>query len=172
MTKSAMPTGSNLSNDELANLTQMVKTQVQSMATKIPLVGPVVWLMMQQPGTKHTFLSELEWRVMPALVLDQAKLYMRDGMPLAFASWAKLSDEAVLRYRAAPHRLAPADWKSGEQVWLVDVFTPFGGAAELLKDLRENVLSGQTVHQLGPISEGLAKVIAWEVVKQEVTKRG
>jgi len=165
MTNSAMPAGSNLSNEELSNLTQMVKTQVQSIATKIPLLGPVAWLMMQQPGTKHTFLSELEWRILPALVLDQAKLYMRDGMPLAFVSWAMLSEETVSRYRAAPHRLAPTDWKSGDQVWLVDVFTPFGGATELLKDLRENVFPEHAVYQLGPVSAGLAKIIAWDAVK-------
>lgn len=164
MTKSAIPTGSSLTHDELANLTQMVKTQVHAVAAKIPLLGPVAWLMMQQPATKHTFLSELEWRVVPALVLDQAKLYMRDGMPLAFVSWAKLSDETAMRYRAPPHRLAPPDWKSGEHVWLVDVFTPFGGAAELLKDLRENVFPGQIVHQLGPVSDGLTKVVSWEAV--------
>jgi cytolysin-activating lysine-acyltransferase len=165
MTKSALPTGSNISDADLANLTQLVKSQVQSIATKIPVLGPVVWLMMQQAGTKHAFLSELEWRVLPALVLDQAKLYMRDGMPLAFVSWARLSDEAAQRYRAAPHRLVPTDWKSGDQVWLADVFTPFGGAAELLKDLRENVFPGQTIHQLGPVSDGLAKVVNWEAIR-------
>ncbi|MDI1275370.1 hypothetical protein [Polaromonas sp.] len=52
-------------------------------------------------------------------------------------------------------------------IGLVDVFTPFGGAGELLKDLRENVFAGQTLHQLGPVSDGLAKVVAWDAVKQD-----
>lgn len=35
---------------------------------------------------------------MAALVLDQAKLYMRDGAPVAYVSWAKLSEEVAQRY--------------------------------------------------------------------------
>lgn len=164
MTTSKLPAGSNLNPEELAKLTDLVKQQAKTVATKIPLLGAASWLMMQQPSTKHTFLSDLEWRVLPPLVLDQAKIYVRDDMPLAYVSWARLSEDVAQRYRAAPHRLLPTDWRCGEQVWLVDVFTPFGGAAELLKDLREKVFPGQVVYQLGPLEEGLAKVVKWEPV--------
>ncbi len=164
MNTSKLPSGSNLSPEELARLTDLVRQQAQTVATKIPLLGAVSWLMMQQASTKHTFLADLEWRVMPALVLDQAKIYVRDDMPLAYVSWARLSEEVALRYRAAPHRLLPTDWRCGEQVWLIDVFTPFGGAAELLKDMREKVFPGEPVFQLGPMDEGLAKVVTWEAM--------
>lgn len=97
-------------------------------------------------------------------MLDQAKLYFREEAPIAFVSWAKLSDAVAQRYRAAPHHLTAADWKSGEQIWLIDVFTPFGGAQEVLKDLRENVFAGQAVHQLLPSEETLAKVVTWPAV--------
>jgi len=155
-----------LRDAEITDLAKRLQDEAKAAAGKIPLLGPVAWLMMQQPSTKHIFLTELEWRVMPALVLDQAKLYMREGLPLAYVSWAKLSKEAALRYRAAAHRLAPSDWRSGEQIWLVDVITPFGGAPELLKDVRENVFVGRPIYQLGSVAEtdGLAKVITWEAV--------
>lgn len=124
--------------------------------------------MMRHPNTRHFSMGDLEGRVMPALVADQAKLFMREGMPLAFVSWARLSDDAALRFRTPQHRLAQSDWQSGSQVWLVDVFTPFGGAAELLKDLRENVLSGEAVYQLGPVmGDGLAQPVRWEALAAE-----
>ncbi len=85
---------------------------------------------------------------MPPLVLDQAKLYLRDNAPIAYVSWAKLSDTVAKRYRAAPHQLAATDWQSGDQVWIVDLLAPFGGAAEVLQDLRDTVLKGQTIHRL------------------------
>jgi len=125
----------------------------------------------EQASTKYTFLSDLEWRIMPSLLLDQAKLYVRDEMPLAYVSWGKLSEEVAMRYRTAPHKLLPADWRCGEQVWLIDVFTPFGGATELLKDLREKVFPGQEIFQLGPVEDGLAKVIKWDAVKVETTDK-
>lgn len=168
MNQEAESADSHLSEDELRHLADLVKTQAKSAIGKLPLLGPVAWLMMRHPNTRHFSMGDLEWRVMPALVLDQAKLFMREGMPLAFVSWARLSDDAALRFRTPPHRLVQSNWQSGSQVWLVDVFTPFGGAAELLKDLRENVFSGEAVYQLGPVmDDGLAQPVRWEALVAE-----
>jgi cytolysin-activating lysine-acyltransferase len=139
----------------------MARQQARKVLGKIPLLGPVTWLMLQQAAHRHTLLSELEWRVMPALVLDQAKLYLKDEAPVAFVSWAKLSEEVAQRYQAAPHQLTLADWTSGDQLWLVDVFTPFGGAQEVLKNVREKIFAGQAVRQLMPAAPAQAKVIVW-----------
>lgn len=150
--------------EELAALAVLAKRQAQKVISKIPLLGPVTWLMMQQPASRHTLVSELEWRVLPALMLDQAKLYLKDEAPIAFVSWARLSDAVAQRYKTAPHQLTMTDWNSGDQVWLIDVLTPFGGAQDVLKDLREKVFAGQVVNQLVPIPEA-PKVIAWPAVK-------
>jgi cytolysin-activating lysine-acyltransferase len=58
-----------------------------------------------------------------------------------------------------------ADWASGDQVWLIDVFTPFGGAQDVLKDLREKVFAGQIVHQMVPAPNAVAKVLAWPALE-------
>jgi cytolysin-activating lysine-acyltransferase len=152
-------------SEELAKLAQLAREQAQAVLQKLPLLGPVVWLMMQQGPTRHTFVADLEWRVLPALVLDQAKLYMKDSLPLAFATWARLSHAAAERFRQPPYRLAPADWKSGDQIWLVDVIAPFGGANDVLKDLRENVFPASRLHQLAPLPPSEAKVIEWPPVR-------
>lgn len=156
-------TASMLPPEEMAALAVLAKKQAQKVISKIPLLGPVTWLMMQQAASRHTLISELEWRVLPALMIDQAKLYLKDEAPVAFVSWARLSDAAAQRYKTAPHQLTMNDWASGDQVWLVDVLTPFGGAQDVLKDLREKVFAGQVVHQLIPLPEA-AKVIAWPAV--------
>ena len=97
---------------------------------------------------ENTLISELEWRVLPALMLDQAKLYLKDDAPIAFVSWARLSEAAAQRYRTAPHQLIMTDWTSGDQIWLIDVLTPFGGAQDVLRDLREKVFAGQVIQQI------------------------
>jgi cytolysin-activating lysine-acyltransferase len=155
------PKAPDLPQQDIDRLTKMAKDHAHTVLKKIPVLGPVVWLMMSQAMTKHTLISELEWRVMPPLVLDQAKLYFRDEAPVAYVSWAKLSDAAVERYRCAPHQLAASDWNSGNNVWLIDVFTPFGGAQEVLKDLREVMFKGQAIHQLLPDTQEHAKVLTW-----------
>lgn len=153
-----------LNEAELQQLANVAKAQAARVMEKIPVLGAVAWLMMQQPGARHTLLSELEWRVMPALVLEQAKLYMRDGAPIAYVSWAKLSDRTVQRYLEAPHHLTSSDWKSGDQIWIIDLLAPFGGAAEVLKELRETVFAGQAIHQLMPEAQGQAKSLTWEAL--------
>lgn len=154
-------TASDRRQEELAEL---VKAQAQRVIGKIPLLGAVGWLLMQQAATRHTLLSELEWRVMPALVLDQAKLYMRDGAPIAYVSWAKLSDAVAQRYLAPPHHLMAADWQSGDQIWLVDLCAPFGSAQAVLEDLRTTVFAGQKVHQLDMGGEGRVTSKVWPAV--------
>jgi cytolysin-activating lysine-acyltransferase len=155
------PSNAALPPEELAELATLAKEQARKVLGKVPMLGAVTWLMLQQAANRHTLISELEWRVMPALVLNQAKLYLRDEAPMAFVSWAKLSEEGAQRYQAAPHQLTMSDWASGDQIWLIDVFTPYGGAQEILKNLREKVFAGQVVRQLIPMGPEKVKVMAW-----------
>lgn len=157
----AVPGSSPLSQTELARLAGMVRSQASAAANRIPLLGPVAWLLMQQPATRHLLLSDLEWRVMPPLLLEQSRIYTRDDLPLAFVSWARLSEEVAQRYRRVPHRLSPADWRSGDRLWLVDVVAPFGGVAELMEDLRLKVFPGQAIFQLGQVQDGMADAMDW-----------
>jgi len=114
--------------------------------------------------SRHTLLSELEWRVMPPLVLDQAKLYMRDEAPVAYVSWARLSDAAAARYQQAPHHLTSGDWQSGSQNWLIDLCTPFGGGSDIITELRQTVFKGQPLHQFSLGANGQLTTMTWPAV--------
>lgn len=138
-----------MADQDNSQLIALAKQQADKVMGKIPVLGAVSWLMMQHSATRHTLLSELEWRVMPPLMLDQAKLYMRDKAPLAYVSWAMLSDETAQRYQQAPHHLSPADWQGGSQIWLIDLVAPFGGAQTIWTELSEGQFKGQTIHRLG-----------------------
>ena len=54
-----------------------------------------------------------------------------------------------------------ADWRSGDQVWIIALVTPFGGATEVMKELRENVFAGREVRQLMPEAHGQGKTLTW-----------
>lgn len=153
-----------LPDEQRQELANFAKAQAQKTLAKIPLLGAVAWLMMQQKTTCHTLLSELEWRVMPPLVLDQAKLYLRDEAPVAYVSWARLSQVAAARYQQAPHHLGSGDWKSGDQFWLIDLCTPFGGGSEIIDTLRGTVFRGQPLHQFCLGADGQLAAMTWPVV--------
>jgi cytolysin-activating lysine-acyltransferase len=134
--------------EQATEFSAQLQTHARRVTGKLPLLGAVIWLMLQHNSTRHTLVSDAEWRVMPPLVLNQAKLYMRDDAPIAYVSWAMLSDRVAERYCLAPHQLAAGDWQSGEQVWIVDLYAPFGGADHVIQDLHNTVLKGRVIHHL------------------------
>lgn len=159
-------TGSAMNPEDAAKLIKLAETQAQNVFKKVPLLGPVAWLLMQQAATRHLFLADLEWRVMPALVLDQAKLYMRDQTPLAFVSWAKLSEATAARYQQPPYHLAPSDWKSGDRVWIIDLIAPFGNTQEIVKDVRENLFPTSAIYQLVPNPTSDVQAVQWPPIRR------
>jgi cytolysin-activating lysine-acyltransferase len=54
------------------------------------------------------------------------------------------------------------DWKSGDNLWLMDMIAPFGGQDEAMKELREKVFAGRKIKTLqpAPSGEGMA-VVEW-----------
>lgn len=125
-------------------------------AKKLPLFGHVVWLYTQSPASRYFFIQDMESRVLPPVILDQCKLHLQSSggsLPVAYISWAYLSDEAEEKF-IATQRIAPNDWKSGENIWLIDVLAPFGGEQAILKELLNDVLNNREVSMLYPSLEG------------------
>lgn len=42
-------------------------------------------------------------------------------------------------------KLRRQDWKSGDRLWVVEVIAPFGGADEMVKDLKEKVFAEREI---------------------------
>ena len=52
------------------------------------VLGQVVWLMMNMPQYRHVFLADLEWMVLPPILLKQYRLFRAGDHVVAFAAWA------------------------------------------------------------------------------------
>ena len=126
------------------------------------MFASAVWLMMASPKHRHLFLEDLQWRLIPPLMLRQFRLFQKDNKPIAFATWALLSDEVAARLGdtggngdggnsgegdtpRSDIRLRPAEWRSGTRPILVDVVAPFGNAEAVAKFVRETVLGAGRV---------------------------
>ncbi|MEK9967765.1 MAG: toxin-activating lysine-acyltransferase [Ferrovibrio sp.] len=120
----------------------------------IGFLGEVIWLMMYSAGHKHFFVTDLEWLAVPPVALRQFRLWRRNNLPVAYASWAYLNETAEARLMQGVRKLAPNDWKSGDRLWLVDLVVPFGGTEEVLKELREQVFKDKKAKTLRPSPEG------------------
>jgi cytolysin-activating lysine-acyltransferase len=78
---------------------------------------------------------------------DQAK-------PIGVAFWGTVNDEVEQRLAVGTTRLRPQDWKSGERLWVVEVIAPFGGAEEMVKDLKAKVFPAREAKFLAVGKQG------------------
>lgn len=128
----------------------------------VEVLGQVSWLMMQSPAHKHFFYADAEWLVMPPLMLKQFRIFRKNNTPIAYASWARLTEEAETRVTAGNIRLKPTDWNAGDRLWLIDLVAPFGGSEQILHELRQNVFKGDKIKTLQPAPDGSGMaVVEW-----------
>jgi cytolysin-activating lysine-acyltransferase len=111
------------------------------------MLGPVMWLYARDPSKRWTFIADQDWLLLPPLVLDQCKLYVKQEIPWAYCSWAMVGDAVHERLKAGQARIAPNEWQGGAHCWLIDCTAPFGEADKLVDDLRRTALKGKSVHR-------------------------
>lgn len=119
------------------------------------LLGEMTWLLSQSPIHKALAIGDLEWLVMPALIHEQFYIFRDGSQPVGLALWAFCSTEAAGKLERGiiepENRLSLEDWKSGDEVWLVDLIAPFATDQNkqreiMLSDLFAKPLAGQEIH--------------------------
>lgn len=128
------------------------------------LFGQVTWLMTQSKGHRNFFLSDLEWLAMPPILLRQFRIFPGKDQPLGVALWARVSDEVANRLAGGGNRLAPNEWNSGENYWLVELIAPFGHQDKMLADLQQTVFAGKSVRMHTINKDGQRQVATVEGV--------
>ncbi len=113
--------------------------QSQPARTISSMIGDMVWLMSQSQGHKYLTLVDLEWMVIPPLMLDQYKLYRDEQQrPVGLALWGYLNEDAEKKLHYSG-KIAPTDWGNGAEIsaekgiekkeggtlWLIDIIAPF-----------------------------------------------
>jgi cytolysin-activating lysine-acyltransferase len=133
-----------------AGLDPQALASAQSSLAKLPILGPALWLYARDPLKKFTFIADLDWSVLPPVLLDQCRLYTKNDIPFAFFTWAKVSDEIDQRLRSGVPRIAPHEWQSGTHLWLIDAVSPFVQVDQMIDELRKEHLAGQKISALLP----------------------
>jgi len=132
------------------------------------VLGEISWLMTQSPFHKHLTLSDLEWLVMPPILLRQFRIYYQNTTPFAVVSWAYANEEAEAKLSSGNFKLRPDQWRSGElndaavtdeaasvakdsnggTPWIVDLVCPQANdenklVERILDDLTKNVFANK-----------------------------
>ena len=124
------------------------------------VLGEVVSLLMAPASHKHLFLTDLEWLVVPPLMLRQFRLWRQDDRPVAFASWAFLSEEAEARVLGGSRKLKPAEWKCGDRAWLMDVVAPSPESAkQMIEELKRGLFADRPLKAVQSQADGKPGVV-------------
>jgi cytolysin-activating lysine-acyltransferase len=109
--------------------------------TVAQVLGEITWLMTQSPRHKAMPLGDLEWLLMPAILLRQFRIFYKGEQPVGVALWALADDLVAKRIDAGDTRLAAVEWKSGTNMRVIDIVAPFGGEAEMREQVGGNLNS-------------------------------
>lgn len=165
---------------EAVDVTASRKDQPQKQIPTIPheletILGAINWLTIHSSSHRHLFISDLEWAILPPVMLKQFKLFKdQDNKTIAYASWAKISQDVEDRIlKTGNTKLAPGDWNSGDIIHLIDVLTPFGGNRNIVTQLYETEFKDkQEVATVRPSSsgKGLEKILLKDLIAEKNTK--
>lgn len=115
--------------------------------------GAGVWLWMHLPRHRQLSIKNLEKRLLEPVqqgqyVLVSARMTNGNRDPVALLLYACLNARAESRYINDPTApLAPADWRSGDRLWLIDWVSPFGQSLPLRQPML-NLFARQTARSL------------------------
>lgn len=95
---------------------------------QIAQLGKLSWLWMNSPLHRDWDFDAAARFLLPPILLGQIQIIERDAMPVAYCSWAWLSEEAEIRYMIHPSEIRVEDWNGGDRLWFADWVAPFGAA--------------------------------------------
>jgi cytolysin-activating lysine-acyltransferase len=153
----------NVANDPIADIKKRSGENSISALKFVATVGQITVILMRTPQHRHTFLSDLEWLVMPAIATNQ--VMTADGrdsktgitVPLAIVLWACVSEEVDTRLSSYPEqrvRLKPEEWASGTIPWLVEAAGEPHAIGRLLRDLIEGRFPDKDIKTIGRSADG------------------
>lgn len=107
--------------------------------TVADVLGQITWLMSQSPKHRGYFISDLEWLVMPAILLKQFRIFHRNEVPAACAIWAQVNEDVAARIRDGQPRLKVEEWRCGDIPVILEAIAPFGNSKRLAEELQQEL---------------------------------
>ena len=113
-----------------------------------------VAVMMRSPGIQNLTLANLEWLLLPPMMLGQCRIAHSQAtagqgyLPIAMAVWARVSPDVDKRLSSnldQPLQLKPAEWSTGDILWLIAVAGQPDAIPSFLEKLSKTDFAGKTV---------------------------
>lgn len=102
-------------------------------------LGLASWLITMSKDHRDLPMAFLDERILPAILLKQFRLFRKGKAPIAFLTWATVSDAAQTKFETAGGKLDLMDWRSGSKLIVVDCVSPFGPTDKIKSKFLETI---------------------------------
>ncbi len=93
---------------------------------KLRIYGDFLFLAFRSHWHARMNVANLRSAFEPPIELGQYRVFRFDGVPRGLLTWAWMNEEAERKY-VSGDLLDPADWQSGDRLWLIDIIAPYKG---------------------------------------------
>ena len=88
--------------------------------------GHLTWLWTNSPLHREWSTKAQARLIIPAIALKQFHLILNsDNLPVAYCSWAWLSQEKENEFIRRVGYIDPNSWNCGDRLWIIDYISPF-----------------------------------------------
>ncbi len=101
------------------------KPQTVDASTFAQVMDNATWLMTMSKEHRNLPIKTIDARVSTAILLRCFKLYSKDNKPVAFLTWASVTDEVKARIENGDKELEFKEWTAGKNLIVVDCVSPF-----------------------------------------------
>ena len=123
------------------------------------LLGESLALMAQCELYKSRSIDRFGELVLPPMRLGQFRIWRRNGLAVALATWAYLDAETELAVVDNDQPLSPTDWACGNRPVVMDVVAPFGDGFAASRDLVRTIFPGIAFKAVRRSADGTARRI-------------
>jgi cytolysin-activating lysine-acyltransferase len=95
--------------------------------------GDVCYLLAASGKYNKWTFGKIKHLFLPPIERGQYLLFHDDGKPVAFISYAYVSDELLEELRGGARWMQPGQWACGENIFISDFIAPFGGVGGILR---------------------------------------
>jgi hemolysin-activating ACP:hemolysin acyltransferase len=96
---------------------------------------------------RYWSVADLDRLLIPPLEIDQCIFASRNNSIIGFCTWGLFSNRVSNGFANRSHLLQREDWKSGDNLWIVDLISPYGDVRLFAQLLYVHFLELYPYHQ-------------------------
>lgn len=143
-------------------------------------LGALHFLFSRSPQFANANYTRMRQLIQPAVDLRFCHVFYQGDAPRAAVIWAYFGDEAEAKFVTRGQFPSPAEWRSGNNFWIVNIIAPFGGfgGGHVMNWLRRVIAPGTRVryqrpsrlgldHRIVQVTRGTGKIWSLEILKRD-----